>query len=94
MVSNTKLQSIIDEIYKAQGKKGQIGNGTTMDAIMNERKTGKATKDSFHSKKARNAIRALDNIRDRKMTIYDKKIIRALRESLRKALITPLEGDK
>ena len=87
MVSNAKTQKIIDEIYEGQGKKGQIGNGSMMDAIKNELKTGKSTKGYFHSKKGRNTIVELKkHIGSGKLNANDKAIVRALVEDIKKAL--------
>ena len=37
-VTDPKLQKIVDDIYRAQGLKNVIGNGTLMDAVRRERK--------------------------------------------------------
>ena len=86
-VSDPPLKGHINELYKGQGSKNQIGNGTMMDAVRNERRTGKPTKDRYHSKKAR-IIR--DKLKERissgKLSKHDKRVARALNEDIRKAL--------
>jgi anti-sigma28 factor (negative regulator of flagellin synthesis) len=84
--ANPKLQDIINEIYKGQGGKGQIGNGSMMDAVRHERKTGKPTKGHFHSKKARTIAEKLKKqIADGKLNEQDKRIARALIDDINKA---------
>ena len=39
-VSNTKLNNLVNDIYKGQNSKILTGNGTTMDLIRYELKTG------------------------------------------------------
>lgn len=48
-VSNPKMQNIVNDVYKGQGGANTIGNGTTMDAVRNEIKTGLPTNGRFHS---------------------------------------------
>ena len=86
-VTNPQLQSIVDKIYKGQGGKGQIGNGTMMDAVRNEIKTGERTKGRYHSKKARQSVTQLKNrIGSGKLNVQEKQIARALIDDLKKAL--------
>ena len=86
-VKDETLKNIVEALYKGQGSKEQIGNGTTMDAVRNERATGVATKNSFHSKKARILHKGLENVlRSSKLNKHDKAVARALREDIKKAL--------
>ena len=86
-VENLQLQRIVNDIYKGQGGKGQIGNGTMMDAVRNELNTGKPTKGRFHSKKARNREAALKKqISSGKLNAQEKSIARALIDDIGKAL--------
>jgi RHS repeat-associated protein len=48
-ISDSKLKNIIGAIYKAEGKPGQTGTGSTADAIRNELLTGQPTKGVFHA---------------------------------------------
>ena len=59
-ISDANTQKIINELYEGQGKKGQIGSGSMMDAVRNERKTGKPTKGKFHSTKAKGKYMKLE----------------------------------
>ena len=87
LVINSKLQNIVNDIYKGQGGKGQIGNGTMMDAIRNELKTEKRTKGKFHSKKARLRVAGLENlINSGKLNDQDKNIAKVLIKDIRKAI--------
>ena len=86
-VSNSKLQSAIDDLYSGQGSKGQIGNGTMMDAVRNEIKTGNPTKGKYHSEKARSSIKNLEKqLSSGKLDKQEKKIVRELVKDLRSAL--------
>ena len=86
-VMNKTLKNIVDALYKGQGSKGQIGNGTTMDAVRNERKTGETTIDTFHSKKARKMHKGLENVlRSGKLNEHEKAVARLLRDDIKKAL--------
>ena len=86
-VSDAKTQRIIDELYKGQNAKNKIGNGTMMDAIRYERKTGKLTGNRLHSKKGKDMVTRLNGrICSGRLSNEDKKIVRAIREDLEKAL--------
>ena len=86
-VTNQELQNAIDEIYKGQGSRRQIGNGSVMDAVRNEQKTGGSTKGKYHSKKARGTINRLEKqIGIGRLSIEEKKIARELIKDLKKAL--------
>ena len=96
-VSNPTLQNIVNDLYKGQGGNDQIGDGTTMDAVRNEIKTGTPTKRQFHSKKARRLRDGLKNLtRDShsKLSDEDKKIAKALRDDLKNALMGRDRGKK
>ena len=85
-VSDSELKDVIEKIYKGQGSKGQIGNGTIMDAVRNERKTGNKTKGVFHSQKADESIARLDKrLRSGKLSTEEKEIVRALLKDLKSA---------
>ena len=87
VISDTNMQDVVNEIYKGQGQKGQIGNGSMMDAIRNEIKTGKSTKGKFHSTKGRNTIVELKkHIASGKLNARDKTVARALVDDIKKAL--------
>ena len=58
-VTNKKMKNIVDDLYKGQNGKNKIGNGTTMDAVRNELKTGLPTNGRFHTIKAQETISRL-----------------------------------
>lgn len=72
-----------------RGKNGNntIGNGTTMDAVRNELKTGMPTNGKFHLQKAKDYVNALDRIlRRNDVSDADKAIAKTLLEDLIKAI--------
>jgi len=58
-VSNQKLKNIVNDIYKGQNGPNIVGNGTTMDAVRNEIKTGLPTHGKFHTQKLKDYLNAL-----------------------------------
>ena len=87
-VSDTKTQKIINELYKGQDAKGKIGNGTMMDAIRNEKKTGRPTNSKFHTKKGKGLLVQLEDcLSSGKLSDMEKKVIRTVKEDLRKAIV-------
>ena len=86
-VSDPKMRHILDELYSGQGKKGQIGSGSMMDAVRRELKTGKPTGGRYHSKKARLLVDDLKKcISSGRLSKDDKATARALVEELKKSL--------
>lgn len=86
-VSDIKTREIIEDIYSGQSKKSKVGNGTMMDAIRNELKTGKPTERKFHSVKAKNTIIALHGrLSSGKLHKVDKTIVRAIIKDLKAAI--------
>ena len=86
-VSNQKLQNIVDDLYKGQGGKNTIGNGTTMDAVRNEIKTGLPTNGKFHSIKAQETINRLQRrLRAGDLTPAETNIANELIKDLQNAL--------
>jgi hypothetical protein len=61
-VENTKLQNIINNLYKGVGKDGNVGNGTTADALRYENETGQPVGNKFHLIKAGYELRGLRNL--------------------------------
>ena len=63
---NNKLNNIIEDIFKGQkiskSSRKCIGNGTTMDAIRNELRTGEPTGGYFHSSKGESLIVAINKL--------------------------------
>jgi hypothetical protein len=64
-------------------------DGSIADAIRNERRTGQPTREKFHSKKGKDAIKALRNWlrgKSKPKSDSDKKIAREIIEDLKDAL--------
>jgi len=60
-VSDPKLSNLVDNLYKGVDSPGRAGDGTTMDAIRNELRTGRPTSGKFHITKGRESLRGLQN---------------------------------
>ena len=59
-VGSTKLQNIVNNLYKGTENPNRLGNGTTMDAIRNEVATGVPTGGRLHITKGRESLRGLN----------------------------------
>lgn len=87
IVTNQKLKNVVEELYKGQKMPILVGNGTTMDAIRSELKTGIPVGGRFHTIKGQNSSRALQKlINGNLLDNEDKEIAKALYEDLQKAL--------
>ena len=74
-------------MYKGQGGPNTIGNGTTMDAVRNELKTGLPTNGKFHTQKINDYLNALQKrLRAGDLNDYDKSVVNSLIEDINKAL--------
>lgn len=60
-VGDAKLSNIIDDLYKGVKNRDRVGDGTTADAVRNERLTGQPTHGFWHTKKAEDSLRGLEN---------------------------------
>lgn len=58
-VADSRLQHIINNLFKGVNSPGRVGNGTTADAIRSERATGQPTGARWHTVKGRESVRAL-----------------------------------
>ena len=86
-VSDTKMQNIINDIYKGQEMLAVIGNGTTMDAVRHELKTGQPVGKKFHSVKAQDTINRLNKrLRSGCLNTHDTNIANTLIKDLQDAL--------
>ena len=86
-VTDQKLQNIVNDIYKGQSAKTVVGNGTTMDALRNELRTGKPTGKKFHWHKAVLMERGLNNrLNSRSLNFHDTKVAKELIEDIQNAL--------
>ena len=59
--SDRRLANIVNNLFKGTEGADRIGDGTTMDAIRNERRTGRPTGGKFHAVKGRESRRGLQN---------------------------------
>jgi hypothetical protein len=87
-VSERKLQNLISDLYKGEGAAGQIGTGSTADAIRNELATGLPTKGRFHSTKGRQYVTALERwlTNNPSASAADRTAARQVLDDLRLAL--------
>jgi len=60
-VSDPKLSNLVDNLYKGVDAPRRVGDGTAMDAIANERRTGRPTSGRYHASKGRETLRGLEN---------------------------------
>jgi hypothetical protein len=87
VASNQKLNNIIDNLYRGQDNPNMIGNGTTMDAVRAELRTGIATGNKFHTIKAQESISGLNNLLNKgNLSPEDANIAKALIKDLTDAL--------
>ena len=84
---NKKLQAIIDQLWSSSPN--PIGDGSTADAVRHEIETGKPVKSRYHSQKARDYAKTLENWLRSKTSPKpekDKKIAREIIKDLKDAL--------
>jgi hypothetical protein len=86
VVSNTKLQNIVNDLYKGTTNPGRVGTGTTADAVRNELVTGLATGGKFHSEKAQIYINGLNKVLKQDLTASDRLVAQSLLDDLTNAL--------
>ncbi|GAA1809901.1 MAG: hypothetical protein LCH77_17940 [Actinobacteria bacterium] len=60
-VGSTKLQNLVNNLYKGTTNPNRVGYGTTMDAIRNEIATGVPTSGRMHTIKGQETLRGLNN---------------------------------
>ena len=60
-VGSTKLQNLVDNLYKGTTNPNRVGNGTTIDAIRNEIATGVPTAGRMHTIKGQETLNGLNN---------------------------------
>jgi hypothetical protein len=60
-VEDDRLDEVVDGLYRGSRSEGRVGDGTTGDAVRNERATGESTAGRFHTRKANNTVRFLRN---------------------------------
>ncbi len=83
-VTNLKLQEAADQLYHPGG---EIGSGSTADAIRYEAETGLPVKGKFHTQKGMDRLRNLERIlASEDLSPSDRAIAEALADDLRDAL--------
>lgn len=60
-VENKKLQNYVKDFYKGTNNPNRIGSGTTADAVRYETATGQPVGGRFHTQKAQDMVRGLEN---------------------------------
>jgi hypothetical protein len=60
-VNDSQLDEVVDGLYRGARSESRVGDGTTADAVRNERATGDPTAGRFHTRKANNTVRYLRN---------------------------------
>ncbi len=83
-VGSTKLQNLVDNLYKGTTNPNRVGNGTTMDAIRNELATGVPTGGRMHSIKGQETLNGLNNWlrRNPDASYYDRLVGQSLADEL------------
>ncbi|MCW0389080.1 hypothetical protein NB722_003619 [Xanthomonas sacchari] len=84
-VSNPRLSSIIDTLYRDGAK---VGSGSTADAVRHELKTGQSVGGKFHSQKAADSIIALQRWLDENpgASFSDRSAAQHVMEDMKNAL--------
>ncbi|PKQ30484.1 MAG: hypothetical protein CVT62_13560 [Actinobacteria bacterium HGW-Actinobacteria-2] len=87
-VSNSKLQNLINNVYKGTTNPNRVGDGTTMDAIRSELGSGLPTGNRFHTIKGRETLKGLENWvrRNPNAPAADRQVAEGLIDELRAAL--------
>ena len=60
-VSDSKLQNLVNNLWKGTANSSPVGNGTTADAVRYERNTGQPVGGKFHTIKAQETVNGLRN---------------------------------
>jgi hypothetical protein len=86
-VENSKLQNVVNDLYKGTTNPNRVGTGTTADAVRSELETGEPTGGTFHFEKAAQYSTALSNLlKSGNLNPYDQLVARSLFEDLQSAL--------
>jgi hypothetical protein len=87
-VGSSKLQNIINDLYKGTTNPGRVGTGTTADAVRYELETGKQVFSRSHIQKAEDYLRGLNNWlkANPEADYYDRLVARSIADDLRDAL--------
>jgi hypothetical protein len=85
-VENTKLQNVINDLYKGTTNPNRIGPGTTADAVRNELETGQPTGGTFHFEKAQQYSNALNSLLKGNLSDHDRLVAQSLLDDLQSSL--------
>lgn len=88
-VRHWRLRKIVDDAYRGAENPNRVGDGTTMDAVRNELRTGRPTAGKFHSVKARDLVTRLSRwlrANEKTATRPDVASARRLLEDLKNSL--------
>jgi hypothetical protein len=81
---NQKLQNAIDQLYRPNAT---VGNGSTMDAIRHELKTGELVGGKGHMQKGQERVKNLENILNKEtLNPQDKALAETLLQDLNNAI--------
>ncbi|WP_328995309.1 hypothetical protein OG394_12065 [Kribbella sp. NBC_01245] len=83
-VGSTKLQNLVDNLYTGTTNPNRVGNGTTMDAILNEIAMGVPTRGRMHMTKGKETLSGLKNWlrRNPDAAYYDRLVAQSLTDEL------------
>lgn len=83
-VSDTKLKSVINELYRPGAT---IGDGGTAAALLHEKQSGKLVGGKSHEKKAKERLSQLKKMKEKNdYTGEDKKVVNKLIKDLEEAI--------
>jgi hypothetical protein len=83
-VGSTKLQNLVNNLYKGTTNPNRVGNGTTMDAIRNQIATCVPTGGRMHTIKGQETLNGLNNWlrRNKDADYYDRLVAQGLADKL------------
>ena len=85
-----RLDRLVENLYHGAGKPGQIGNGSTGDAVANEAETGEQTGGRWHFDKASESMNGLRRVlRNPRTTPGDRSTAEDLLKGLENSLAKP-----
>lgn len=85
-VTHSKLQNIVNDLYKGTTNPTRAGTGTTADAVRNELATGQATGGTFHLQKAEQYSNALRGVLKQGLRGHDALVAQSLLDDLQRAM--------
>jgi filamentous hemagglutinin len=86
-VENSKLQNIVNDLYKGTTNPNAVGNGATADAVRAEAETGEPTGGVFHTMKAEQYSTALNKLlQSGTLNSSDQLVAQSLLDDLQSAL--------